>query len=66
MRTRAGQEEAVRKYIRKNCGFSVFWATENARRAQAIDRLYDSGELIYVEPGPAFPYVRCCLRSRKP
>jgi hypothetical protein len=37
---RKTEEEKVLDYLRENGGhFSAFWATENQRRANALDRL---------------------------
>jgi hypothetical protein len=45
LRTRVGREEEVRRQVRHFGGFSVFWACENMRRAEAIGRVAESGEI---------------------
>jgi len=44
-RTRKGQEELILIQIRQHGGFSIFWVTENQRRASAACRLEDAGKI---------------------
>jgi hypothetical protein len=53
-RTKEGQEAAVLAQVEKHGGFSVFWVTENQKRAHAAERLQDRGAII--RDGGAFPW----------
>ena len=44
-RTREGQENLVLDQIEKYGGFSVFWVTENQKRAHAATRLSQLGRI---------------------
>lgn len=53
-RTKEGQETEVLAQVEKHGGFSVFWVTENQKRAHAAERLQDRGAII--RDGGAFPW----------
>lgn len=53
-RTKAGQETEVLAQVEKHGGFSVFWVTENQKRAHAAERLQERGAII--RDGGAFPW----------
>lgn len=60
------QEAAVLAQIRARRGFSVFWATETAARAKAIDRLQKRG-VIAPRPGKSYgsyPWCGYLIRKR--
>jgi hypothetical protein len=64
LRTRSGNEDMVRRQIEKYGKISVFWATENQKRAWAIDRLEDKGEIVRINPNPYhFPW--CGYKTQK-
>lgn len=65
-RTRAGQEREIIERIAKYGGFSVFWITENQKRAHAADRLENAG-VIYRDndDGPhLFPWIKMKIDAR--
>ena len=66
LRTREGREDEVRRQVRDFGGFSVFWVTENERRAQAADRLIMRREIIRNEPDTGFPWCSYRLRESRP
>lgn len=45
-RTREGQEREVLGYVRTFGGLSIFWITDNQKRANAVQRLEDSGRIV--------------------
>lgn len=51
LRTRKGREEEVLAKVKENRGFSIFWATENAARTAAIERLQGRGKIKPVLGG---------------
>jgi hypothetical protein len=53
-RTKEGQEEEVLAQVLKHGGFSVFWVTENQKRAHAAERLQNRG--VIVREGGAYPW----------
>ncbi len=53
--TREGNEAIVLQRVRECGGFSVFWATDNQKRACAIVRLENAGVIARVD-GHAFPF----------
>jgi hypothetical protein len=56
-RTRAGQEAVVLDEVRGHGGFTVFWATETAQRAAAIERLELRGALRRIDGCP-YPRIQ--------
>jgi hypothetical protein len=44
-RSREGYEREVIKQVRDHGGFSIFWVTENQKRAHAATRLVERGVL---------------------
>ena len=56
--TRNGREAEVLGKIEAEKGFTVFWATENQKRACAITRLEKAGRISRIEIGqyPWCPY----------
>lgn len=58
LRTKAGREDEILNEIRDSGGISIFWATENQKRACAVDRLVRSGKIIRAFPVTKFPFVR--------
>jgi hypothetical protein len=66
-RPRKTEEEKVLGYLRETGGhFSVFWATENQRRANALDRLIRSGAIRedHLERGMNYPRCHAVIVSR--
>lgn len=63
-RTNEGQREFIKNKIRRDGGFSVFWATENQKRAIAITDLFESGEII--NEGGDFPWHKVSLPLTPP
>jgi hypothetical protein len=66
-RSRKTEEEKVLDYLRETGGhFSVFWATENQRRACALDRLIRSGAIRedHQERGMGYPRCHAVIVSR--
>lgn len=55
LRTRKGRETEVLAQVRKFGGFTVFWATENLKRAHAIERLTEAGH-IRRKRGGSYPW----------
>lgn len=53
-RTKEGREEEVLAQVLKHGGFSVFWVTENQKRAHAAERLQNRG--VIVREGGAYPW----------
>jgi hypothetical protein len=53
-RTKAGQEAEILAQVKKCGGFSVFWVTENQKRARAAERLQNRGTIVRL--GGAFPW----------
>jgi len=60
-RTQEGQEEVILDHVRKHGGFSVFWITENQKRAHAAMRLEQSGRLITTKLG--YPYYKATINE---
>ena len=60
-RTREGQEYLVLEQIKKYGGFSIFWITENQKRAHAATRL-DLRGVITVTP-KQFPWSSAAINS---
>ncbi len=58
-RTKKGQEMLVIDYIKNNGGFSIFWVTENQKRAHAAERLEKSGKIKVYPVG--FPYYKAIV-----
>ena len=58
LRTRRGREAEVIGQVESQGGFSVFWATENQTRANAIVRLCSAGKIERTKLGryPWCPY----------
>lgn len=52
---KANTREHVLAQIREFGGFTVFWATENQKRAKVIDAMSHSGEIVRV-PDRGFPW----------
>ena len=46
LRTRTGNEKLVLKQIEEHGGFSIFWATDNPKRASAVNRLISSEKIV--------------------
>lgn len=46
LRTRAGQEQLIIDQVRQYGGFSIFFATETAVRAHAVERLIANKTII--------------------
>ena len=63
-RTKKGQEHYVLGYIRRHGGASIFWITENQRRACAVQRLQDSGEIVREMDSPSDLYPWCVFTVR--
>lgn len=55
LRTRKGREAEVIQQIETFNGFSVFWATENQKRAWAITRLEEAGTIRSTKTG-SYPW----------
>lgn len=65
--SRPTEEARVLDYLREHDGyFTVFWATENQRRACALDRLVKSGRIRedQFERGMGFPTCHAVIVSR--
>ncbi len=60
-RTQEGQEEMILDYVRKHGGFTIFWVTENQKRAHAAMRLEQSGRLITTRLG--FPNFKATVNE---
>lgn len=60
-RTQEGQEEMILDYVRKHGGFTIFWITENQKRAHAAMRLEQSGRLITTRLG--FPNFKATVNE---
>ncbi len=58
LRTRKGREAEVIGQVKSHGGFSVFWATENQAKANAIMRLSSTGKIERTKLGryPWCPY----------
>lgn len=54
-RTRAGREQEVIDQVISSGGFSVFWITDNLKRACAGERLTKSGAIITTPK--QFPWI---------
>ena len=54
-RTREGQEQLVINQVKAHGGFSVFWVTENQKRAHAASRLSERGVLVETRKA-VFPW----------
>lgn len=54
-RTKEGQEELVLRQVRNHGGFSIFWVTENQKRACAASRLVERGVLV-ADKECSFPW----------
>jgi hypothetical protein len=65
LRTRAGRDAEVLSQVETYKGFSVFWATENQKRAHAIGRMEASGGIVGV-PGSAFPWCGYKIGTGEP
>jgi len=46
LRTREGREKEIIDRINEYGGFSIFWVTDNQKRAHAADRLIERGVII--------------------
>ncbi len=64
LRTRYARETEVIKQVVANKGFSIFWATENQKRACAIARLARRG-VIEVVNGGEYPWCRYRIANWK-
>lgn len=65
LRTRAGREAEVLAQVKEYGGFDVFWAAaESTKRAHAIDRLIERGEIVWVKGG-GYPWCRYRLKRRR-
>lgn len=53
-RTHSGQERLILEQVIQNGGFSIFWITENQKRAYAGERLRKSGIISII--GGSFPW----------
>jgi len=62
LRTRQGREFEVLEQVRQFGGFPVFWATENQKRAHAIDRVSGSGQIVRQQ-GDLFPWCSYMLEE---
>ena len=61
LRTRAGREHEVVMQVENFGGFTIFWATENQKRAHALERLIERGRIESLEktPYPWCSYIVC-------
>ena len=64
LRTKYARETEVIKQVAKHNGFSIFWATENQKRAHAIARLARRG-VIEVVNGGQYPWCRYRITNWK-
>lgn len=55
MRTAKDQEQDVINYVKKHGGFSIFWVTDNQKRACAATRLVESGRIVRI-PDNGYPW----------
>jgi hypothetical protein len=64
--TREQEESAVLDELQKNDGFfTIFWATENQHRANALQRLVDSGQIVDDTAELKLGYPQCHALIRK-
>lgn len=54
-RTREGYERQVLQQVMAHGGFSIFWVTENQKRAHAAERLVKEGRI--VRTGGSYPWM---------
>ena len=52
----------IRGQILNKGGFTVFWATENMRRARMLDEMHEAGEIIYSDA--PFPWINAKLKGQ--
>lgn len=64
LRTRYGRETEVLKQVAKYGGFSIFWATENAARANAICRLEKRNAISEIKGAP-YPWCKFQISAWK-
>ena len=62
-RTREGCEREVLNAVQKDGGFSIFWITENQKRAYAGTRLVNDGRIIRT--GGDFPWMKFKLAAKE-
>jgi hypothetical protein len=60
-RTRRGSELEAVEQVRRFGGFTVFWATDDMRRARALERLSDRGVIVRLRRQPR-PFPWCAYR----
>lgn len=58
LRTKVGREEEILNEIREFGGLDIFWATENQKRACAVDRLISSGKIKRISYSDPFPFAQ--------
>lgn len=46
LRTKEGREAEVLEQVRQHGGFSVYWVTDNTKRAHAADKLEETGVIV--------------------
>lgn len=59
--TREGREAEILDRIREYDGVTVFWVTDNQKRAHAMDRLETSGRVI--RQGGSFPWMTYIIKD---
>lgn len=62
LRTRRGREQEVLDEVRQYGRLTVFWITENQKRAWAVCRLERSGAIVRMRRSPRDRYPFCCYR----
>lgn len=62
LRTRAGREAEVIERIRAWGGATVFWLTENQKRAHATERLEAAGRIVRDRSATNDKYPWCVFR----
>lgn len=67
LRTKKGREAEVLEQVRMYKGFTVFWATENQKRAHAICRLEGKKKIrrLLSHPRAHFPWCVYIIRGKK-
>lgn len=65
-RTRLGQQHLVMARIRAHGGASIFWLTENQKRAHAADRLVADGFIMRRKDDPRDSYPWCVFTVNEP
>ena len=57
-RTKEGREQEIIDYVNSNGGFSIFWITDNQKRAAAAMRLQNNGILVVTPHIYPWSYAR--------